>query len=97
MPKINLGKPKERVITVNKKAYQAVYQHNRWRELRKYKFMYNPLCEDCLANGVTTQTEEIHHIIPFSVRPELAYDYDNLRSLCVSCHKEAHQLLGIKY
>lgn len=33
---------------------------------------------------------EVHHIIPFSINPMLAYDPDNLITLCKTCHDKNH-------
>ena len=93
-PRINLGKTKVRDRTVNKKAQQAIYQNPRWKRLRKIKFQDNPLCELCEAKGIVVQTQEVHHIRPWETgitqeeQQDLAYDYDNLLSVCVPCHKE---------
>ena len=68
----------------------------RWQLLRRKKFIANPVCEDCAAKGIVTPTEEVHHIKPIeSGRDEaemtqLAYDYNNLRSLCKACHAAYH-------
>jgi 5-methylcytosine-specific restriction enzyme A len=92
MPTITLMKKKPREVTINKAAYQAVYNTTKWKRLRRAKIKANPLCEECEKKGITTVAAEVHHIIPFDIGNacELAYDYDNLISLCVECHKEAH-------
>ena len=94
MPTIKLVKS-HRQVTVNKKEYQKVYNCRRWKELRAAKFADNPVCEECAKEGRTTPTKEIHHIKPFEIDNDLslAYDYDNLISLCVECHKQAHEKL----
>ena len=94
MPVINLGESKKRDKTVNKKLFQDFYQDKRWRRIRNVKFRNNPLCELCLLKGIITITEEVHHIIPidvYNLNEELAFDIDNLQSLCVSCHAEIHK------
>ena len=88
MPTIFLGSPKKRDKTVNKQALQLIYQSRRWKRVRAIKIINNPLCEDCLLEGKTIQVQEVHHIIPIEVRPDLAFDYDNLMSLCVEHHKK---------
>lgn len=53
----------------------------------------NPLCERCLEMGIVRQMREVHHIIPIDIeRPNegLIYGWDNLMSVCISCHKEIH-------
>ena len=84
-------KPRER--TFNKSAYQKVYQDKRWKRLRKSKLRGNPLCEDCERVGKVSITEEVHHIKPFDITGDyelLAFDYDNLMSLCKECHHKKH-------
>jgi 5-methylcytosine-specific restriction protein A len=96
MPTVNLVKRKVRDVTVNKRAYQGVYNTKRWKKLRAAKLSNNPLCEECLKKGIARPVDEIHHIRPFDINDidyELAYDYDNLISLCYDCHKEAHAKL----
>lgn len=52
------------------------------------------LCEDCLARGIYTPAEIVHHITPLT--PEnikdahVALGFDNLRALCRECHARAH-------
>lgn len=93
MPTINLGQQKRREPTINKKLYQNIYQDKRWKLIRQIKFEENPVCECCEAKGRVTQTREIHHKIPFQTGKTkeeievLAFDWDNLVSLCVQCHK----------
>ena len=56
------------------------------------------LCQDCLARGVITQADVVHHIQFLDVRPDLALEDSNLISLCKFCHKVRHydlwQVLG---
>ncbi len=92
-PTINLGKSNKRKRTVNKQLYQGVYQDKRWSRVRAVKFSDNPLCEQCLLKGIVTITQEVHHIIPIDVYhldEELAFDIDNLMSLCNECHSKIH-------
>ena len=97
MPYIKLNKHKKRDKTYNKVAYQDIYNTPRWKKLRSYKITINPLCEICEAKGIVKQTEEVHHIVPFSIDPTLAYDIDNLLSVCITCHKELHNKLHESY
>jgi predicted HNH restriction endonuclease len=61
--------------------------------------MENPVCEKCEAKGMTRQTEEVHHKIPWEtggteeVQWRLFTDWDNLESLCGECHNAIHQEL----
>ena len=37
-----------------------------WKRIRDSYAAAHPLCEECLAKGVYTPTEEIHHMLPLS-------------------------------
>jgi 5-methylcytosine-specific restriction enzyme A len=99
MPTINLPSPKRRDPGINKEKYQKIYQDPRWKRIRAEKFQKNPLCEICMDQGFITPTQEIHHIIPFQsesdpeVIEKLAYDIDNLQSLCIKHHKIVDKLI----
>jgi 5-methylcytosine-specific restriction protein A len=100
MPTIKLLKTKDvRVPTTKKKEYQAIYQDRRWRRLRDLKKKNNPICERCENEKRTTPVDEVHHIVPFDWgrTPDeverLAYDYDNLLSVCTDCHDKIHDIM----
>lgn len=94
-----LRKPtkERRTPTSKKKDYAEIYNDPRWVSLRERKFIENPVCEECERKGVTTPTQEVHHIIKFSDGldkrevQKLAYSKINLKSLCIPCHKDAHK------
>jgi 5-methylcytosine-specific restriction protein A len=54
----------------------------------------------CLKENKTTPAEDIHHTTSFMSTDDpvqrvfLAYDYDNLMSLCKKCHQAAHNKKG---
>lgn len=78
------------------KIYHSLINSYKWQLLRRKKFKANPICEDCKAAGRVTLTEEVHHIVPVESGKDeaemrrLAYDYNNLRSLCKACHAAYH-------
>ena len=82
---------------------RRVYNSDRWCRLRAWKFACNPLCEICLKEDKTVPAEDIHHITSFMSTddPEqrlfLAYDFDNLMSLCKQCHQNIHNKKGSSY
>lgn len=70
---------------------QDIYNTKRWRELRLSKLSRNPLCEVCKEEGKTTLAEEVHHLVSFLEkkgleRQAIAFDYNNLISVCRNCH-----------
>ena len=48
----------------------------------------NYLCQSCLKDGITTPANEVDHIIPTRLRPDLFYTLDNLQTLCGPCHSK---------
>jgi 5-methylcytosine-specific restriction enzyme A len=64
----------------------------KWGRVRLLKLSADPLCEDPHGDharrGVTATATTVHHIKGLSSHPELAYDWDNLMSLCVRCHNK---------
>lgn len=98
MPTIN--KPARKKIQRSDNSYEKarrkIYQSERWRRLRAWKVVNDPLCELCLKEGRTVLAEDVHHIVSFmstddeTQRNYLAYDYDNLMSLCKQCHQLIH-------
>lgn len=83
-----------------KKLYEEerrkIYKSTRWRKLRALKIAEQPLCEMCLKEGKTTIAEDVHHIESFMStddhmrRMALAYDYENLMSICKMHHQMIH-------
>ncbi len=75
---------------------RRIYNSTRWQRLRDLKFRNDPLCERCAEAGIVRPAEDIHHIVSFmstddpEKRRFLAYDYDNLQSLCKQCHQRIH-------
>lgn len=80
---------------------RKVYNTERWRRLRAWKFACNPLCEMCLKDDKVVPAEDIHHVVSFrstddpAQRNFLAYDFDNLMSLCKQCHQAVHNKITV--
>lgn len=80
--------------------YRKMIQSVRWQRLRKEKLKLNPICQDCLEDGIYTPAQCVHHITPCetarSVRQmeELMFNLGNLRSLCNDCHVITHKRLA---
>lgn len=74
---------------------QDIYNTNRWRNLRIAKLMRNPKCEICELEGRITLAEDVHHALSFLDVPDdmtlqVAYDAENLISVCKHCHNRCH-------
>lgn len=48
------------------------------------------MCVPCSKENRKTIATEVHHIIELSEDITLAYDLDNLESICHSCHMKHH-------
>ena len=66
------------------------YDH-KWRVLSERVRADNPLGHDCNWNGITSPSEEVHHIKPVSEYPELRLRLDNIVALCKECHATRHR------
>lgn len=87
---------KDRRNELNRKERIKMYNTQRWRDLRAWKMTNDPLCEECNKTNKVTAVEDVHHIISFMStndpieRSRLAFDYNNLMSICKECHAKKH-------
>ena len=75
------------------KYYQADFKHERlydstrWRKVAKMFLDQNPLCAPCLKiSGKETPATIVHHKIEHKGDEVLFWSWDNLESVCASCH-----------
>lgn len=71
------------------------YKSRQWQHVREYVMQRDRrLCQDCLAKGIITPAEEVHHIIPLQPEnitdPSITLNEENLIALCRECHKARH-------
>lgn len=77
---------------------QKLYNSTTWQKLRNSYLMEHPLCENCLKHNKVTPATCVHHkLIISSKESELemrnvAFDSNNLMSLCNDCHNKFHTL-----
>ena len=69
------------------------YDH-KWRKLSEVVRANNPICQDCIEDGNTSPSTEVHHIIPIAQAPERRLDQSNIVALCTACHRERHRRLA---
>ena len=72
-----------------------------WKHTRKaYRQSVGGLCERCLAKGIVTPAEIVHHIVPLTddniSNLDLALGWGNLQALCRKCHAEVHEEMKAK-
>lgn len=80
----------------NEDYKRLINSGSKWKKIRDTKIKLNPLCECCGEK----LAEEVHHILPledysndFETMESLAYDINNLQSLCKECHYKIHREL----
>lgn len=61
----------------------------RWNEVRDAFLQIHPLCVAC--GGIDNL--QVHHIVPFALRPDLELEHRNLLTLCMG-PKDCHLMLG---
>lgn len=71
------------------------YNSRAWKDARRnYKQSVGGLCERCLANGIITPAEVVHHKTPLTEKNiqdlEISLGWGNLQALCRKCHAEVH-------
>lgn len=82
--------------SINREERQKIYYSTKWRKLRNAHLQQHPLCELCLKDGKVVPAIDVHHIISFMSTDDplkrlyLAYNPDNLMSLCKECHQKIH-------
>lgn len=71
------------------------YDGARWKRLRAAVLRRDAYqCRRCCRFGRIRQAEIVHHIKEAEAFPELAYNAENLVSLCRECHNKAHPEKG---
>jgi 5-methylcytosine-specific restriction endonuclease McrA len=82
---------------VDLRQAQQVRSSAKWKKVRWLKITMNPLCEDPhgfhARKGTTETATQVHHIISAGSRPDLAFDAENLMSVCASCHARLEALI----
>lgn len=73
-----------------RRADIAFYQSAAWIRLRLAYLAEHPLCARCRAEGRTTLARHVHHVVERKHDPSLSLSWDNLESLCLSCHSAHH-------
>ena len=68
------------------------WQRKRAAILRRDKYQ----CQECRRYGRMREAKEVHHIKHLKDYPELAFDDNNLISLCSACHRKMHPEKGIQ-
>ena len=76
-------------------AIDAFYSTWTWRRCKDaYLASVGGLCERCLAKGLITPAEQVHHKTRLTAlnisNPAVTLNWDNLEALCTECHQAEH-------
>lgn len=87
-PKDLVFKPVERKPLTDKGRIERhrFYSRVAWAKCRAAKLRRDPLCQRCRKDDRLVEARHVHHVIDLADAPALAYDLDNLESLCHPCH-----------
>ncbi len=69
----------------NRPCTDRLYGSGRWKSLRVYKLMCDPLCESCKSKGHVVSAVLVDHIRPVRDGGPM-WISNNLQSLCRNCH-----------
>jgi 5-methylcytosine-specific restriction protein A len=62
------------------------YNTSRWQKLRRAKLSLNPLCYSCDLRGRAVVATAVDHVTPIKAGGHPFPGFDELMSLCHSCH-----------
>ena len=69
----------------------ARWKHKRDKILRRDGYK----CVKCKRYGKSVEAKIVHHIKEADAFPELAWEDNNLESVCMACHNRLHPEKGI--
>jgi 5-methylcytosine-specific restriction endonuclease McrA len=74
---------------------ESFYKSGRWKKKRRHILKRDGyLCQECKKYGRRVAATTVHHVKELELYPELAFDDDNLVSLCDACHNKKHPNKG---
>jgi len=72
-------------ITPNNEKLRKCLEYKRWRRAVFERDNYT--CQFCEKKNEVSGQLQADHIKPFAYYPELRFELDNGRTLCIGCHK----------
>ena len=85
-----------------KEYAERLYKSKQWQNTRAaYASSKRGLCERCLAKGIYSPGEIVHHWIYISQKnindPAITLNWDNLELVCRNCHAAEHEQRKRRY
>lgn len=73
------------------------YSSSKWKRKRESVLRRDGYkCQRCKRYGMNVEATTVHHIKHVDEYPDLAWDDNNMISLCAACHDKAHPEKGRK-
>lgn len=72
--------------TVDRRAFNAMYDTKHWKQLRIAQLSRQPLCQACLIRGIVTEAKHVDHLFPWAQIGQEAFKRNLFQSLCHECH-----------
>jgi len=66
----------------------------KWKKARDGFLKHNPLCVQCLREGLTVAAGVVDHIVPHKGDMNLFWDRSNWQALCAPCHNRKSAMEG---
>ena len=78
------------------KSIKQFYKSREWQTCRDNYYRYRRgLCERCLAKGIVSVGEEVHHKVRLTLDnindENISVNFNNLELLCRNCHIDEHR------
>ena len=80
----------ERCALAPRKVADPFYNTPGWERLRVTYRKRHSLCERCERDGKVVIGQLVHHIVPIKEAWSLRFMWDNLETLCKTCHNKEH-------
>ncbi|WP_255551065.1 HNH endonuclease [Sporosarcina sp. E16_8] len=70
------------------------YKSKEWFAVREQaRRRDNYECQVCKSKGRYKRVQNVHHLKEVKTHPHLSLKLNNLQSLCIPCHNDAHERL----
>ena len=80
--------------TADNAKYREYLKSDKWREIARRRMTIDDFqCVMCGSRGTTTNPLECHHLSYKHIYFEQERIYEDLCTLCHSCHKQVHALM----
>ena len=95
IPEKSIGFPMKKPAPQRGEFYRF-YRTAIWQKIRRQKLQDNPCCEKCIKHGRIRRGYAIDHKRPHKGRIKVFLDFNNMQTLCHSCHSRKSAMEKVK-